>query len=114
MMDHFSKFDLHSLIAGFVGALIALGFLPRLTVRQAATVLVSGMAVAVYLVPLAIHMMGLPLDSPLARAISFLAGLLGMRVVVVVTRWGDGVENPRDFLDPLRPSFRGRHDREDH
>ena len=95
-------YDLNALLAAFMGALIALGFLPQLTLRQSASVLCAGIAVDAYLVPLALHFMSFPATGPLANAIGFLAGLIGMRVIVVIMKWADKVENPADFLHPFK------------
>ena len=60
-------YDLNALLAAFMGALIALGFLPQLTLRQSASVLCAGIAVDAYLVPLALHFMSFPATGPLAN-----------------------------------------------
>ena len=95
-------FDASSLLAALMGSLIALGFLPRMTMRQAATVLCAGVAVDAYLVPLALHLLSFPATGPLANAIGFLAGLIGMRVIVIIMRWADKIENPADLLRPFK------------
>ncbi len=100
--EWFAKFDYQGFAAGIVGSLIALGFIPKLTFQQAVTVLMTGMAVSVYLVPLALYYIGMSQDGPPARALGFIGGLLGMRIISVLMKWGDSVNSPADFLAPFR------------
>lgn len=107
-MDSVSQFlkahniDLASLLAAFLGALIAISWLPKITIKQAITVLSSGLAVNVYLVPLALHLLGWPTTGPVQSALGMLAGLLGMRVIASFMKWADKIENPADFLHPFK------------
>lgn len=91
-----------TLLAAFVGTLVACGFMPKLTFKQALTVVCSGMAVNSYLVPLAFHYLGLVKNGELQSAIAFLAGLLGMRVIIVFMKWSEKIESPADLLHPFK------------
>lgn len=102
MQEWFAKIDTHGIIAGLVGSLIALGMMPVMTVRRALTVLAAGTATAVYLVPLALFYIGVAPEGPPGRAVAFLGGLLGMKVILMFTRWADTVQSPADLLKPFR------------
>lgn len=91
-----------SLLAAFVGTLVACGFMPKLTFRQAFTVICSGVAVNTYLVPLALYYLNFPQNGPLQSAIGFLAGLLGMRVILIFMKWAEKIESPSDLLHPFK------------
>ena len=102
MQEFLHKFDLYSVVAGAVGSLVALGFMPKLTFREAITVLAAGTAVAAYLAPLAMHYCGFPGEHPAARAFAFLSGLCGMRICLIITTWAEKIESPQDLLKPFR------------
>jgi hypothetical protein len=93
------KVDWPGVIAGILGALVAIGLIPQLSWRLALTTLAAGLAVNVYLAPMALYFAGIAMDHPVARSVGFIAGLLGMRVIVVFKTWADKIEKPGDFLD---------------
>lgn len=66
------------LIAGFLGAVASLKFIPVLSVTQRGSTVIAGTLIAYYCTPLTIEVLGL--SEKLGGPIAFLGGLFGMSI----------------------------------
>ena len=94
--------DVGTLIAGLAGAVLSLLHEPNLTRMKALGQVVSGVASAVYLTPLASEYLGLGVSTH--NALAYVMGLVGMRVSGVLIKV---VENPDLLFRVIRGKTKG-------
>lgn len=86
-----------TLIAGLIGAIVSLSFIPNLTWPKAIIAIFTGAASAGYVTPLVIG--ALEVGPDYEHAVAFLVGLLGMNVLAGVFKMAERFKNsPVEFL----------------
>lgn len=80
-----------TLVASFLGSAISLSYAKELTRAQAAASFGTGVAVAVYAAPVALHY--LALEASFERAVAFALGLVSMRLIPALLSLVDKVKD---------------------
>ena len=95
-------------IAGFIGSVISLSFVQRLTRTQMAVAVGTGTVTANYLTPIALYYTGVAVH--LESGIAFLIGIMAMNIIPGFIRLSELFRSdPRSFI----PGQRGQADNAD-
>jgi len=87
-------------VAGFWGGVVSLSFVKNLTPKLGVLAVLTGVASAAYLTPIAIHyLLGAEPSSSMANAIAFVVGLTAMNIIPGVVSLSESWKtNPMSVL----------------
>lgn len=100
-LETFAGVKVASVIAGLIGGVVSLAYVPGLTPGKAFLAVVAGASSAGYLTPIVVNYLGLSAEQ--GHGVAFLLGLMALNVLAGFFRIGERFrEKPGEILENLR------------